>query len=267
MSLVKIIVYSLQKKQSAIYLFTLSLYTCTMVKKFEVFKDGAKDAIPVGLGYFAVSFSLGIAARKLGMSPLQGFVISFLNNASAGEYVAFTLIAAQATILETIIATVITNARYLLMSTALSQKIPEGTPFWHRLLIAFDVTDELFALGIVKLQTLGPHYMYGAYSVALPGWAVGTTIGVLAGTYFPSRIVSILSVALFGMFIAIVIPPARKNKVILGVVFTSYLLSGLWAYLPFASNITEGTKTILLTIGIASIASLLFPHKEDDYEK
>ena len=238
-----------------------------MEKKIEVFKEGAKDAIPIALGYFAVSFSLGIAARKLGMNPLQGLVISFLNNASAGEYVAFSMIAAQATILETVIATLITNARYLLMSTALSQKVPKGTPFWHRLVLAFDVTDEIFALGIAKLQSLGPLYMYGAFCMAIPSWAIGTAIGVLAGTYFPTRIVSILSVSLFGMFIAIVIPPARKNKILLGVVGLSYITSGLWSYIPALSRIPEGTKTIILTVIIAAFFSVAFPHKEDEDEK
>lgn len=237
-----------------------------MMKKIDVFKEGAQDAIPIFLAYFAVSFSLGITARNLGMNWFQGFTISLLNNASAGEYVAFTTIAANATVLETIIATTITNARYLLMSAALAQKIPEGTPFYHRFLIAYDVTDELFGLGIAKLHHRGPWYLYGAYLMAMPGWAIGTALGVIAGQILPADIVSALSVALFAMFIGIVIPPAKKDKVVLGIVGISYFLSFMWQYIPLLSSVSEGSKTILLTIFIAGVASILFPHKEKDYE-
>ena len=110
----------------------------------KVFCDGIRDGFPIALGYFAVSFSLGIAARHAGFTPMQGFLASLLNNASAGEYAAFTLIAAQATYLEVAIITLIANARYLLMSCALAQKFSPSTPFFHRLIIAYDVTDELF---------------------------------------------------------------------------------------------------------------------------
>ncbi len=237
-----------------------------MMKKFDVFKEGARDAIPIFLAYFAVSFSLGITARNLGMNWFQGFTISLLNNASAGEYVAFTMIAANATVLETIIATAITNARYLLMSAALAQKIPEGTPFFHRFLIAYDVTDELFGLGIAKLHQLGPWYLYGAYLTAMPGWAIGTALGVIAGQILPADIVSALSVALFAMFIGIVIPPAKKDKVVLGIVAISYFLSFMWQNVVFLSSVSEGSKTIILTILIAGVASALFPHEEEEHE-
>ncbi|MBP3853402.1 MAG: AzlC family ABC transporter permease [Erysipelotrichaceae bacterium] len=237
-----------------------------MEKKLEVFKEGMQDAIPIALGYFAVSFSLGITARHLGMTPFQGFMISLLNNASAGEYVAFTMIAAQATVLETVLATVVTNARYLLMSAALAQKVPKHTTLFQRMLIAYDVTDELFGLGIAKLHLRGPWYMYGAYCCALPGWAFGTALGVIAGNILPGNIVSALSVALYGMFIAIVIPPAKKDKVVFALVVISFLASTLWQWIPFLSRITIGNKTILLTVLIAGIASLIAPHKEDEYD-
>lgn len=238
-----------------------------MEKNRHVFLEGAKDAIPIALGYLAVSFSLGITARDLGMTSFQGFVISLLNNASAGEYVAFTMIAAQATLIETAFATVITNARYLLMSAALAQKVPEETPFFHRLLIAYDVTDELFGLGIAKLHHLGPWYMYGAYCTAMPGWAIGTALGVLAGQVLPGQIVSALSVALFGMFIAIVIPPAKTDKVVLVLVILSYIASTIWQWIPGLSEISIGNKTILLTILIAGIASFVAPRKEGELDE
>ena len=116
----------------------------------KVFCDGMRDGFPIALGYFAVSFSLGIAARKAGLTPLQGFFASLFNNASAGEYAAFTLIAAHATYLEVAIITLIANARYLLMSCALAQRCAPGMPFYHRLIVGYDVTDELF--GITRIS-------------------------------------------------------------------------------------------------------------------
>ena len=110
----------------------------------KIFCEGMRDGVPIALGYFAVSFSLGIAARRAGFTPFQGFLVSLLNNASAGEYAAFAIIMANATYLEVAIITLIANARYLLMSCALAQRFAPGTPFWHRLLIGYDVTDELF---------------------------------------------------------------------------------------------------------------------------
>ena len=138
----------------------------------KVFCEGMRDGVPIALGYFAVSFSLGIAARNAGLTPIQGFFASLFNNASAGEYAAFSLIAAGATYLEVAIITLIANARYLLMSCALAQKFAPGTPFFHRLIIGYDVTDELFGITIARPGYLNPFYTYGAIALAAPAWAI-----------------------------------------------------------------------------------------------
>ena len=145
----------------------------------KVFCEGMRDGVPIALGYFAVSFSLGIAARTAGFTPLQGFVASLLNNASAGEYAAFALIASGATYLEVAIITLIANARYLLMSCALAQRFAPGTPFFHRLIIGYDVTDELFGITIARPGYLNPFYTYGAIALAAPAWASGTALGII----------------------------------------------------------------------------------------
>ena len=147
----------------------------------KIFCEGMRDGIPIALGYLAVSFSLGIAARNAGLTAFQGFLASLLNNASAGEYAAFTLIAANATYLEVAIITLISNARYLLMSCALTQRFAPGTPFFHRLIIAYDVTDELFGITIARPGYLNPFYTYGAIVLAAPAWSVGTALGIMAG--------------------------------------------------------------------------------------
>lgn len=177
----------------------------------KVFCEGMRDGFPIALGYFAVAFSLGIAARNAGLTPVQGFLASILNNASAGEYAAFTLIAAGATYWEVAVITLIANARYLLMSCALAQRFSPATPFFHRLLIGYDVTDELFGITIARPGYLNPYYTYGAILLAAPAWAIGTALGIIAGNALPLRVVSALSVALYGMFLAIIIPPARKT--------------------------------------------------------
>ena len=216
----------------------------------QVLVNGIRDGIPIGLGYFAVSFSLGIAARKAGLSPFQGFLASLFNNASAGEYAAFTLIAA--------------NARYLLMSCALAQRFSPDTPFFHRFLIGYDVTDELFGITIARPGWLNPYYTYGAILVAAPAWSIGTALGIIAGNLLPLRAVSALSVALYGMFLAIIIPPARKSRVVAGLVAVSFFLSFICSYLPGISTLSDGTRTILLTVLISCAGAILFPVKTEE---
>ena len=232
----------------------------------QVLVNGIRDGIPIGLGYFAVSFSLGIAARKAGLSPFQGFLASLFNNASAGEYAAFTLIAANAGYLQVAIITLIANARYLLMSCALAQRFSPDTPFFHRFLIGYDVTDELFGITIARPGWLNPYYTYGAILVAAPAWSIGTALGIIAGNLLPLRAVSALSVALYGMFLAIIIPPARRDKVIAVLITLAFLLSFLASCLPVISSLSEGTRTIILTIVLSAGAAALFPHKEGGIE-
>ena len=230
----------------------------------KVFCEGMRDGVPIALGYFAVSFSLGIAARNAGLTPIQGFFASLFNNASAGEYAAFSLIAAGATYLEVAIITLIANARYLLMSCALAQKFAPGTPFFHRLIIGYDVTDELFGITIARPGYLNPFYTYGAIALAAPAWAMGTALGIIAGNLLPVRVVSALSVALYGMFLAVIIPAARKSRLILGVVAASMAASFLLESLPIFAGIASGTKLILLTVVLSAGAALLFPVKDEE---
>lgn len=223
------------------------------------FQHGVRDGCPIALGYFAVAFTLGIAARNAGLSALQALIASALNNASAGEYAGFSLIAAGSTYLETAIMTLVVNARYLLMSCALSQKLKPETPLRHRMLIAYDVTDEIFGICVAQPGHLNPWYAYGAIAVAIPGWALGTYFGVIMGNVLPIRVVSALSVGLYGMFLAIIIPPGRKNRVIAGLVAAGFVSSFVVSRLRLFENISTGAKTISLTIALALIAAVLFP--------
>ena len=228
----------------------------------QVFKEGFKDGIPIGLGYFAVAFSLGILARKAGFTPLQGFVNSFLNHASAGEYAVYTVAAAGDSFIAMAIMTMVVNARYLLMSTALSQKFDEKTSILHRLLVGFTVTDELFAITIKRPGPIAPIYNYAAFGIAVIGWSLGTACGIVAGELMPVRLVSALSVALYGMFLACIMPEGRKHRIVTVLIVISFVLSYIASRLSVFASISSGTKTIILTIVIASAAAIIFPHPE-----
>ncbi|MBQ7737265.1 MAG: AzlC family ABC transporter permease [Oscillospiraceae bacterium] len=226
------------------------------------FVQGLRDGIPIALGYFAVAFSLGIAARNAGLTPFQGFWASVLCVASAGEYALFTLMGAGATFLEVALVTLITNARYFLMSCALSQKIDPGMKNVHRFLVGAAVTDEIFGITIARPGWLDPRYNYGAMAVSVPGWAIGTALGIMMGNLLPGRAVSALSVALYGMFLAIIIPPAKKDRAIALCVAAGFLFNWLFGALPALATLSAGTRTILLTVTLSSAAALLFPVKE-----
>ncbi len=227
--------------------------------KTTAFRKGMRDGVPIALGYSAVSFSLGIAAKNAGLTPFQSFLASLLCNASAGEYAGFTLIAASATYIEVAIMTFIANARYLLMSCAMSQRTAPGLKLRHRMLMGFYITDEYFGIAIARPGYLNPYYTYGAAVVASPCWAVGTALGTIMGNLLPLHIVSALSVALYGMFLAVIIPPAKKSRIIALVIAFCFAASYISAYLPALSGISDGTRTIILTIAISSLAAVIFP--------
>ncbi len=234
------------------------------MNKKKLFLSGVRDGVPITLGYFAVSFALGIAAGKAGFSALQAFVASLLNNASAGEYAAISLIGAGAGYAELALMELVANARYFLMACTMSQKFSPDTPFYHRLLIGFDLTDEIFAVNVMRDGYIEPAYAYGAILTALPGWSLGTALGVIVGDVIPAFAVSALGVAIFGMFIAIVIPPAVKSRAIGVCVIASFALSTAVNRLSFFDFIPSGTKTIILTVAISLAAALLRPIPDDE---
>ena len=230
------------------------------------FCKGLKGGIPIALGYFAVSFTLGIQAKNVGITAFQAAVTSFGFHASAGEYIAFTLIGANANILVMVLMEMIANARYLLMSCSLSQKIPADTPMWKRLVMGYFITDEIFGASISVSGKLDPYYMFGLIAVASPGWVVGTALGVIMGNALPLRAVSALSVGLYGMFIACIIPEGRKNKIVAGVIIVSFVLSYIFSTLSVLKGISSGIKIMILTVIIATVAAILFPVKEENHE-
>ena len=235
-----------------------------MNRNKNAFTNGLRDGLPIALGYFAVAFSLGIVAKKAGLNPFQGFLSSLLNHASAGEYAEFTVIMANAPYLEMVFVILITNIRYMLMSCALSQKFHTGTSYTHRFFVGFGITDEIFGISIGRTGALNPYYTYGAMAIALPGWSLGTAIGIVAGNILPSSIVSALSVALYGMFIAIIVPAAKANQIVGVVIIISFLASFAVSKISLFAHMSYSLKISLLTLIIAGAAAALFPVKDAD---
>ena len=234
-----------------------------MSTNLKEWKKGVKGGIPIALGYMAVSFTFGIIAKQSGLNPFEAVFLSITNFTSAGQFAGLTLIATSAAFLEIALIQLIINSRYFLMSAALSQKIDQRTPLIHRMLMAAGISDEVFGLSMTVQGKLNPYYTYGIISMAMPGWALGTLLGVVSGNILPPRMVSALSIALYGMLLAVIIPPAKGNKMLTVLIIISMVASLLFASLPILNTISSGVKIILLTIVIAGIAAILFPVKEE----
>ena len=221
--------------------------------------QGLRDGIPIGIGYFAVAFSLGIIAKKAGLTAAIGFVSSFFTRASAGEYGVYMLVAAQAVYIEIVAMCLVVNLRYMLMSAALSQKIAPGTSWLHRVLMACCVTDEIFGISIARVGYCPPAYTYTAALFSGLLWGAGCAAGIVAGGLLPTNIIAALSVALYGMFIAVIMPPAHKDRYVLYAIIASFVLSGACSVAHWVSNWSSGTRTIVLTIVISAVAAWLKP--------
>ena len=227
--------------------------------KTKAFIQGLRDGLPIGLGYLAVSFTLGIQCRDAGLSALEATVMSLVNLTSAGEFAALAIIKAASSYLEMAISQLIINLRYMLMSFALSQKADPSLGIGHRLGVAFGVTDEIFGISIGRKGKLEPAYSYGAMAVAIPGWTIGTSLGVIMGNVLPGSIVSALSLALYGMFIAIVVPKAKEDRHVAVICAAAVIISSICAYAPVIKDISGGSRIIILTVIISLAAALIWP--------
>jgi predicted branched-subunit amino acid permease len=210
-----------------------------------------------------VSFSFGIAAQNI-LQPLQAVIMSASNYTSAGQFAALGLIVAASGYWEMALAQLIINLRYSLMACVLSQKLESGAPAFHRFIMSMGITDEIFGVSASVSGRLSPWYMYGAMCSAMPGWVLGTFLGVISHGLMPAKILSALGIAIYGMFIAIIIPPTRGNLKLAGIIAVSMLCSLLVDTLPALSEISPGLKIIFLTLIIAGGAAALFPVRPEE---
>ena len=226
------------------------------------FLRGMHDAIPIGIGYLTASIGVGITCQRIGLTAPQGLLMSFLNNASAGEYAGLKVIEENGGLIALALMMVIANIRYLLMGASMSQHMDENMPIWQRLLVAFDLTDEMFALAISQPGNFAFTYYLGGMCVVIPGWSFGTVLGVLLGDMVSARLLSALAVLLYCMFITIVIPVGKRDFAVLGCIGISFVFGAFFHYVPIFDGISSGSKIIILTVVITTAAALIFPRGE-----
>lgn len=232
--------------------------------KRKEYQFGVQTGLPVGMGYFSVSFGFGAMAAAQGLKALDATLISITNLTSAGQFAGLTLIVAGATLWEMVLTQLVINSRYALMSLALSQRMGERIGLLPRLLIAFFNTDEIFALAMARVEPLTVPFMLGLGTLPLIGWTLGTMCGALAGSVLPVSIRAALGVMLYGMFIAIVVPPAKKEAKILAAAVLALILSSLFAWVPALKTVSAGISIVICTVAAAAVCAALFPVREEE---
>ena len=224
---------------------------------------GMRRGIPVGMGYFSVSFGFGALAAGQGLRPMEATLISLTNLTSAGQFAGLTLILASAGLWEMILTQLVINSRYALMSLALSQKMGQKIGLLPRFLIAFFNTDEIFALAMSRQEPLTTPYLLGLGTLPILGWTLGTLAGALAGSVLPEMLQNALGVMLYGMFIAIVVPPAKKERPVLLCALAALACSSLFAWIPALAKVSPGVSIVICTVVAAGLCAWLFPVKEE----
>lgn len=224
--------------------------------------DSLRDSLPVGVGYFAVSFGFGISAVAIGLRVLEATLISVTNLTSAGQFAALSVIAASAPLINMIITQLVINSRYALMSLALSQRLGAEFGILLRLVIAFYNTDEIFAIAMGRDKPLTKAYMLSLGILPVTGWTVGTFLGAFAGTILPASVNAALGVALYGMFVAIVVPNLKREK---SMVLAALLAAGISCLFTFASafsGLSGGIAVVIATVAAAGICAFIFPEED-----
>ena len=230
-------------------------------------KDGIRDGMPICLGYISVSMAFGLTAVKAGMPVWAAVLISFSNLTSAGQFAGTNLLLAQSSYIELMITTFIINIRYFLMSLSVSQKLEEKFGLKERLIASFGVTDEVFAVSMQRRTELTFSYMFGLIITPILGWTGGTIIGAVATSLLPEALTDAMGIALYGMFIAIIVPPAREHKSVLIAVILAIAASYAFTYIPALSVLSGGWSVIIITVVVSAIAAWLFPIPEEKERK
>ncbi|AEE92689.1 AzlC family protein [Tepidanaerobacter acetatoxydans Re1] len=230
------------------------------------FYKGLKHGIPIALGYIPVSFTFGLMAVKGGIPVAAAILISMTNLTSAGQFAGMNLIIEGASLIEIALTTFIVNLRYMLMSISLSQKLSNKITDFKKYILAFGITDEIFAISAVQPGELTSSYMAGLITIPYIGWALGTAMGALTSSLLPSTLQSAMGIALYCMFIAIVVPAAKESKAALVVALTAITISSAFTWIPYINSLSTGWVIIIATIVASSIGAVIFPREEDEYE-
>ena len=234
----------------------------TLLMKKQEFLEGIRDGIPICLGYFSVSMAFGLTAVLSGIPIWAAVVISLTNLTSAGQFAGMNLIAAQGALVEIGLTTLIINIRYFLMSISVSQKVDQKMTMKERMAVAFGITDEIFAVSMQRNHELTMAYMAGLILTPVLGWTGGTLVGAVATSLMPPVLSNAFGIALYGMFIAIIVPPAKEQKNVLFAVLLAIAASVACKYTPVIKNLSSGWTIILITLVVCVIAAWLFPVEE-----
>ena len=224
---------------------------------------GIKDGIPIALGYFPVSFTFGILATSYGFSWWEATLISMLNLTSAGQFAGLNIMHAGGGLIEMALSQLVINLRYSLMSISLSQKVDQTVRGIYRWALAFGNTDEIFAVASSQQGAISRRYLFGLITLPFLGWTSGTLCGALLGAILPARLEEALGIALYGMFIAIVVPAVKRSRPVLMVVAIAALLSCLFYYIPGLNRISSGFTIIICGVVASAIGAVLFPIADD----
>lgn len=229
------------------------------------FLRGVKDGFPIGLGYVPVSFTFGFIAVSGGLPVWVACMISLTNLTSAGQFAGTNLILAGAGYMEVALTTFVINIRYMLMSLSLTQRLEEHTGILKRMGFGFGITDETFVMASLKPGVLRASYMFGLILLPIAGWNLGTVLGACISSVLPVALQNAMGIALYGMFIALIVPAARDSAPVFAIVIISVLINCVLKYVPVFSFISSGFRIILSTVLGAGAGALLFPKDETDY--
>ena len=227
--------------------------------KSQQFIQGIRDGIPICLGYFSVSMAFGMTAVQSGLPLWSAVLMSITNVTSAGQFAGANILIACGGMAELIFTMLIINARYFLMSLSVSQKVNAHMSLWQRMAVSFGITDEVFAVSMQRREELTAVYMAGLILTPVIGWTMGTLVGAVATSFMPQVLSNAMGIALYGMFIAIIVPPAKDDRSILVTVILAIMTSIAFAYVPLMKDLSDGWSTIIITVVVSSIAATLFP--------
>jgi 4-azaleucine resistance transporter AzlC len=223
------------------------------------FSDGFSAGIPIGLGYLSVSFTFGMLAVSKAIPMVSTLLISMTNLTSAGQVAGIVIMAAGGSFVELALCQLVINLRYALMSLTISQRLSPEVKFADRFFVAFGMTDEIFAVMASKKEPITKAFYAGLLILPYVGWSLGTFLGSIFGNLMPANITAVLGIALYGMFLAIIIPPAKKNKSVLAAVLISAALSCLIYFVPLFKSISSGTSVIICAVAASALCAVLFP--------
>lgn len=234
------------------------------MREINSFSKGVRNGLPICFGYLSVAFAFGIFACGSGLTVAEALLISATNVTSAGQLAAVPIIAGGGTLLELAVSQLVINLRYALMSVSLSQRLGGSVRLLDRFLVAFVNTDEVFAVAMAQNAPVGRRYLYGLILTPYLGWALGTLLGAVAGNLLPTVVISALGLAIYAMFIAIVLPKVKNHRPTALCVAIAVLLSCAFYYIPLLQKIPSGFSVILCSVVAAAVAALVCPVKGED---